>query len=89
MEIDRRVIVSSFQLRWMIAAGQFRAQVWTDAIADPAIQCAVLRSGVLELPADVDLGWHDGLGPGIRAAMKRRFGLVEHRAGLWFYRARP
>lgn len=89
MEMNGRVIVSSFQLRWMIAAGQFRAPVWTDTIRDPAIQCAVMRSGLLELPADVELGWHDGLGPDIRAAMKRRFVLVEQRAGLRFYRARP
>lgn len=73
----------------MIAAGRIRAPAWTDTIADTAIQCAVLRSGLLELPADVDLGWQDGLGSDLRAAMKRRFVLVEYRAGLRFYRARP
>jgi hypothetical protein len=88
MQLDRRVIVSSFQLRWMVAAGQFPAAAWADTVADPAISCAVMQSRVLEQPADLDLDWHDGLGPEIRAAMKRRFILVERRAGLSFYRAR-
>jgi len=89
MELNDRVIISSFQLRWMIAADQFPVAAWTDTIADPAVTCAVMQSNVLELPADDERGWHDGLGTEVRAAMKRRFALVEHRAGLWFYRARP
>jgi len=89
MELNDRVIISSFQLRWMIAADQFPVAAWTDTIADPAVTCAVMQSSVLELPVEGDRGWHDGLGLEIRAAMKRRFALVDHRAGLWLYRARP
>ena len=88
MMLDGRVIETPFQMTHLLRRGLFPEDVWKRVIFSPEVRCLVTESDILERPlSDVD-AQNDRFPPSIRAALEKRFVLVEKDSGVWVYRAR-
>jgi hypothetical protein len=86
--IDHRLFHAPVQLTPLVKYGRWSEATFLEDVRRPEVTCAVMSSDLLERPlTEVDLD-HDLYDPTLRAALRDRFLLVDHRAGLWVYALR-
>ena len=86
--IDHRLFHAPVQLTPLVAYGRWSEDAFLEDVRRPEVTCAVMTSDLLERPlTEVDRD-HDLYDPTLRAALRDRFLLVDHRAGLWVYALR-
>jgi hypothetical protein len=85
MELDGRLLTSPLQLRYLVKSGGLPAERWVEVVRQRQVVCALTYSPIDgPLPA----GEREATVPEVVQALSSKFVLIEHAAGLWFYKAR-